>query len=88
MNAKKEGFEIYLIFVAQRNDCKTLSIAKDIDNKYNDLLTSAVSKGLNIFCYDCKMSSKGILLNKELNFQKTWIIILMKALIKQERQEL
>ena len=71
LNAKKEGFEIYLIFVAQRNDCKTLSIAKDIDNKYNDLLTSAVSKGLNIFCFDCKMSSKGILLNKELNFQET-----------------
>ena len=70
LNAKKMGFEVYLIFVAQRNDCKYFSIAKDIDEKYDTLLTKALSKGLNVFCYDCKMSAKRIIINKKLIFQK------------------
>ena len=70
LNAKKMGFEVYLIFVVQRNDCKYFSIAKDIDEKYDILLTKALSKGLNVFCYDCKMSTKGIIINKKLIFQK------------------
>ena len=64
LNAKKIGFEVYLIFVVQRNDCKYFSIAKDIDEKYDTLLTKALSKGVNVFCYDCKMSTKGIIINK------------------------
>ena len=67
---QKKGFEVYLIFVVQRNDCKYFSIAKDIDEKYNTLLTKALSKGLNVFCYDCKMSAKRIIINKKLIFQK------------------
>jgi len=69
LNAKKIGFEVYLIFVVQRNDCKYFSIAKDIDEKYDTLLTKALSKGVNVFCYDCKMSTKGIIINKKLIFQ-------------------
>ena len=30
----------------------------------------SLSKGLNVFCYDCKMSAKGIIINKKLIFQK------------------
>ena len=66
IKAKAKGYDVYLMFVIQRNDCNQFSIAKDIDPKYADLLSDAVKKKLNILCYDCKFSSKGIKLNKEI----------------------
>ena len=69
LNAKKKGYEIYLLFVIQRNDCEKFQIAKDIDPKYYELLVKAVKKKLHLLCYDCKFSSKGIKLNKRINFK-------------------
>ena len=69
LNAKKKGYEIYLLFVVQRNDCEKFQIAKDIDPKYYELLVKAVKKKLHLLCYDCKFSSKGIKLNKRINFK-------------------
>ncbi len=69
INAKKKGYEIYLAFIIQRDDCAKLSIAEDIDPDYYSLLTRALGNKLNIICYDCKISSKGIILNKQIKFQ-------------------
>ena len=69
LNAKKQGYEVYLLYLIQRNDCNQFKIAKDIDKKYHELLTKAVKKNLNILCYDCKFSSKGIKLNSKINFR-------------------
>ena len=69
LNANKQGYNIYLLFVIQRDDCNKLKIAKDIDPKYCDLLTKAVKKNLNILCYDCKFSTKGIKLNRKVKFR-------------------
>ena len=69
MKAKKIGYEIYLFFVIQRNDCRKFELAKDIDPEYCELLTKAVKKNLKILCYDCKFSSKGIKLNREIKFK-------------------
>jgi sugar fermentation stimulation protein A len=66
INAKKEGYKSYILFVVQRNDCKYFKIASDIDAKYSKLIKEAVKKKINILCYDCKFSSKGIKLNKPL----------------------
>ena len=66
LKAKIKGFDIYLIFVIQRDDCDQFSIARDIDPKYADLLSEAVKKKLNILCYDCKFSPNGIKLNKQI----------------------
>ena len=60
LKANKKGFEIYLLFVIQRNDCSKFELAKDIDPEYCELLAKAVKKNLKILCYDCKFSSKGI----------------------------
>ena len=68
IKARKKGFEIYLLYVIQRSDCKNFSIAKDIDPEYYHLLKKSAKKKLNILCYDCKFSSKGIKLNKKINF--------------------
>ena len=69
LRAKQKGFEIYLFFVIQRNDCNKFQLAKDIDPKYCDLLKEAVKKNLKILCYDCKFSPKGIKLNREIKFK-------------------
>ena len=68
MNAKKKGYEVYLLYLIQRNDCNQFKIAKDIDKKYDELLTKAVKKNLNILCFDCKFYSKGIKLNRCIKF--------------------
>ena len=69
LNASKKGYKIFILFLIQRNDCKFFKIAEDIDPKYSDSLSKAVKKKLNILCYDCKFSSKGIKLNQKINFK-------------------
>ena len=69
IKASKKGYEIYIAFIIQREDCNQFAIASDIDPEYSKLLSKAVKKKLNILCYDCKFSSKGIKLNKEIKFK-------------------
>ena len=69
IKAKKKGFDIYLLFLIQRDDCNNFNLAKDIDPDYCELLIKAVKKNLNVLCYDCKFSSKGIKLNRKIKFK-------------------
>ena len=66
IKASKKKFKVYILFVIQRNDCNSFSIAKDIDPNYANALSKAVKNNLKILCYDCKFSSKGIKLNKQI----------------------
>ncbi len=68
LNASEKGFEIFLIFLIQRNDCNEFMLAQDIDPKYCELLKKAVKKKLNVLCYDCKFLPKGIKLNQKIKF--------------------
>ena len=70
IEAKNRGFDIYLAFIIQREDCKKFKIAEDIDPKYKKLLTFALKNKLKVICYDCKFSSKGIIINNRVNFIK------------------
>ena len=65
-NARKKKYKIFIIFLIQRDDCEVFTIAKDIDPDYAKALKLAVKNKLNILCYDCKFSSKGIKLNKQI----------------------
>ena len=65
-NAGKKNYKIFIIFLIQRDDCEFFTIAKDIDPDYAKALKLAVKNKLNILCYDCKFSSKGIKLNKQI----------------------
>ena len=69
LQANRKGYEICLLFLIQRDDCNKFKLAKDIDTKYYELLTKAVKKNLKILCYDCKFTSKGIKLNREIKFK-------------------
>ena len=69
LKASKLGYDIYLLFLIQRNDCKEFSLAKDIDPQYTRCLLKGVKKKLKVLCYDCKLSSKGIKLNRKLKLK-------------------
>ena len=69
VNATKKGFKAYLLFVIQRNDCDKFQVAGDIDPVYAQTLIKAVNNNVKILCYDCKFSSKGIILNNKIRFQ-------------------
>ena len=70
VQAQNRGFNIYLAFVIQREDCKNFKIAEDIDPEYKKLLTFALKNNLKVLCYDCKFLSKGIIINNKINFIK------------------
>ena len=67
IKASKKKYKIYIIYLVQRNDCSSFAIAQDIDINYKNALSKAVKNNLNIICYDCKFSTKGIKLNKKIN---------------------
>ena len=68
LKASEKGYEVYLLFVVQRDDCNKFELAEDIDPEYCELLNKSVKKNLNVLCYDCKFSSKGIKLNQRIKF--------------------
>ena len=69
INASKKGYKIFILYLVQREDCNSFSIAKDIDADYEKALVKAVKNNLKILCYDCKFSSKGIKLNKKIKIK-------------------
>ena len=69
IKANKKGYGIYIIFIIQREDCDQFTIANDIDQDYSELLSKAIKKNLNILCYDCKFSVKGIKINNKLKLK-------------------
>ena len=68
IKANKNGYEIYIAYIIQREDCKKFIIADDVDPLYYKLISKAVKKKLNILCYDCKFLLKGIKLNNKINY--------------------
>ena len=69
IKASKENYKVFLLYLIQRNDCKSFTIAKDIDPNYANALSKAIKNNLKILCYDCKFSSKGIKLNNKIKLQ-------------------
>ena len=69
LKASQKNYKIFILYLIQRDDCKSFKIAKDIDPNYANALSKAVKNKLKILCYDCKFSSKGILLNNKIKFK-------------------
>ena len=66
--AKQQGYESYLIFLIQIERCKSFNIASDIDPGYFKVLKEALNKKVNVLCYNCKFSNKGIDINNKIDF--------------------
>ena len=69
VNAKRKGYESYLIYLIQREDCKSFKIAKDIDQMYKNAFDTALKNGVKILCYDCKLNNEEIKLNNKINYE-------------------
>ena len=66
LKAGKKNYKIFILFLIQRDDCKSFTIANDIDPNYEKSLKKAVKNNLKILCYDCKFSQERIKLNKRI----------------------
>jgi len=69
VNAKKRGYESYILYLIQREDCKTFKIAKDIDEKYKIAFDRALKNKVNILCYACKLSNKEVKISKQIKYE-------------------
>jgi len=68
--AKKKGFESFILYLIQRDDCKSFKIAKDIDEEYKNTFDAALKNGVKILCYDCKLSNEEIRINNQIYYEK------------------
>ena len=62
-NAKKKGYQSYILYLIQREDCDSFKIAEDIDKDYEIAFKKAIKNGIQILCYNCKLTNKEIKLN-------------------------
>ena len=70
ITAKKKGYDSYILYLIQREDCKSFKIAKDIDQEYKKAFGEALKNGVKILCYDCKLSNEEIKLNNQINYEQ------------------
>ena len=68
-NAKKKGYQSYILYLIQREGCNSFRISKDIDERYNIAFSKALNGGVKILCYDCKLSDEEIKLNNQINYE-------------------
>jgi len=65
MDAHKKGYECYVLFLVQIENCKHFRIAKDIDNEYYENYKLAKKSGVKFIAYNCKVGSKEIKIDKK-----------------------
>jgi len=66
MNMVTLGYRGVMLYIAQREDCDTFSIAKDIDPLYAETLIKALDHGVELLAYRCHLSSEEIVLKDKL----------------------
>ena len=68
--AKKKGFQSYILYLIQRDDCKSFKIAKDIDEEYKIAFNESLKNGVKVLCYNCILSSEEIKLNYQIDYDQ------------------
>ncbi len=66
IDAIKNGYKTYLIFLVQIQNMEKFKIAKDIDADYYKNYQIAKKAGVNFLAYRCNISSKKIFIEKKL----------------------
>jgi sugar fermentation stimulation protein A len=65
---RQAGFRAVMLFLAQRGDCRRLTIAGDIDPAYEAALGQARQAGVEMLAYACEVDPSGIELAGKLDF--------------------
>ena len=66
IDARKKGYECYVLFLVQIENCKYFRIAKDIDKEYYENYKLAKKSGVKFIAYNCKVGSKEIKIDKKI----------------------
>jgi sugar fermentation stimulation protein A len=66
MEIKSKGHRAVMLFIVQREDCSSFKIENTIDPDYFQLLKLAISKGVEVLVYRCKLNSEGIYVEQKL----------------------
>tara|TARA_B100000214_G_C23839804_1_gene568255 strand:+ start:200 stop:898 length:699 start_codon:yes stop_codon:yes gene_type:complete len=69
IDAIKEGYKSYLIFLVQIQNMEFFKIARDIDSEYYKNYLAAKKAGVNILAYRCRINSKEIFIDKKLKIK-------------------
>jgi len=56
----KAGNRSVMFYLIQRDDCEGFTVADDIDPAYAQALSIAMEAGVEVLCYQCKLTSKEI----------------------------
>ncbi|WP_025898934.1 DNA/RNA nuclease SfsA [Sneathiella glossodoripedis] len=59
-----QGHRAVMFYLVQRDDSTQFKIAGDIDPTYSDALKKAQKSGVEVICYDCKLSADEIAVHK------------------------
>ena len=66
IDAIKQGYKSYLLFLVQIENMEYFRIAKDMDSEYYNNYLIAKKAGVNFLAYRCKINSKEIFIDKKL----------------------
>ena len=66
IKAKKNGYKSCILYLIQREDCSFFKIAADIDRDYKIAFDKAKKAGVEVLCYDCKISNEDVKLNNQI----------------------
>ena len=68
MDVVTKGERAVMLYVVQRADCASFSVAADIDPAYGAAMELAKDKGVEFLCYVCKIRKDGLYLDHPLPF--------------------
>ncbi|SMX30718.1 DNA/RNA nuclease SfsA [Actibacterium lipolyticum] len=59
-NMVADGHRAVMLYLVQRTDCRMFSLAADIDPKYAQAFDMARDAGVEVLCYDTRISPQGV----------------------------
>lgn len=62
----QEGHRAVMFYLVQRTDCDRFDLARDIDPAYADAYARARAAGVEVICYDTRISPAGVEIGKPL----------------------
>jgi len=64
-----EGHRAVMVYLVQREDCDSFTVAEDIDPAYGAALRDALKKGVETLCYTCKLTPEAITVSAPINIE-------------------
>ncbi|MFW2543419.1 DNA/RNA nuclease SfsA [Primorskyibacter sp. 2E107] len=68
-NMADAGRRAVMLYLVQRTDCASVTLAADIDPAYAAACTEARERGVEILCFDCRITPGGVTLGRSLPFE-------------------